>query len=459
MAKSRNIRGIFWGGSVLALMAVTAFLGSHAPQASAAAATAVSAGEDHTCAVTSAGGLKCWGINWSDELGDGTKTSRTTPVDVVGLTSGVVAVSAGRFHTCALTTAGGLKCWGRNYDGQLGNGTTTGRLTPVDVEGLTSGVASLSAGVRHTCAVTTAGGVKCWGENFYGQLGDGTTTERTTPVDVIGLTTSVASVSAGFGNTCALTTSGGVQCWGRNVFGQLVDGTTTDRNTPVDVVGLTSGVASVSVGGGHTCAVTTSGGVKCWGNNFYGQQGDGTTTDRNMPVDVIGLSSGVASVSASVGYTCAVTTSGGLKCWGDNTVGQLGDGTTNGRETPVDVIGRSSGVAAVSAGWSHACAVTTTGSVKCWGNSFDGQMGDGTTPERLTPTDVTGLSSGVASISAGRVHTCAVTAVGGLKCWGHNEGGQLGDDTSVDRNTPVDVIGLISGVASVPRGTGPTPAP
>ena len=235
--------------------------------------------------MTTGGGVKCWGYNGSGQLGDGTTTTRTTPVDVSGLTSGVAAVSAGYAHTCAVTTAGGVKCWGLNIWGQLGDGTNTSRTTPVDVSGLTSGVASIAAGSYHTCAVTTAGGgVKCWGYNSHGQLGDGTITYRTTPVDVSGLTSGVASIAAGSDHTCAVTAAGGgVKCWGYNSHGQLGDGTITSRTTPVDVSGLTSGVASIAAGSYHTCAVTTAGGMKCWGWNGYGQLGDGTTTDLWTP--------------------------------------------------------------------------------------------------------------------------------------------------------------------------------
>jgi len=310
---------------------------------------------------------------------------------------GVAALTAGDEHTCALTSTGGVKCWGWNADGQLGDGTTTHRSTPVDVSGLTSGVTAPAAGSAHTCAVTNAGGVKCWGDNYWGQLGDGTTIDRYTPVDVSGLMSEVTALAAGGGHTCALTSTGGAKCWGWNADGQLGDGTTTDRSTPVDVSGLTSGVTALAVGYLHTCAVTTAGGVKCWGDNYWGQLGDGTTTAHSTPVDVSGLTSGVTALAAGSAHTCAVTSTSGVKCWGANHRGQLGDGTTTARSTPVDASGLTSGVAVLAAGADHTCAVTSAGGVKCWGYNGYGQLGDGTTTARSTPVDVSGLTSGVAS--------------------------------------------------------------
>jgi len=349
-------------------------------------------------------------------------------------------ISAGYYHTCALMNTGGVKCWGDNGFGELGDGTYTSRMTPVDVSGLTSGVSGISGGEVYTCALMSIGGVKCWGYNEYGQLGDGTTTQRTTPVDVSGLTSGVSAISADYVHTCALMNTGGVKCWGDNEFGQLGDGTTTGSSTPVDVSGLTSGVSAISVGGRHTCALMSTGGVKCWGWNGYGQLGDGTTTQRTTPVNVLGLSSGVSAIFAGFGHTCALMSTGGVKCWGLNNHGQLGDGTTTQRTIPIDVSGLSSGVSAISADYEYTCALMRTGGVKCWGLNDHGQLGDGTTTQRTTPVDVSGLSSGVSAISVGRGHTCALMSTGGVKCWGYNEYGQLGDGTETDRTTPVDVV-------------------
>ncbi len=414
----------------------------------------VAAGFSHTCALTTGGGVKCWGLNSFGELGDGTTIQRLTPVDVSGLTSGVSAIAAGSSHTCALTTSGGVKCWGSNVNGQLGDGTTTQHLTPVDVSGLTSGVSAIATGGGHACALTTGGGVKCWGSNIEGQLGDGTITDRLTPVDVSGLTSGVSAITSGFRHTCALT-SGGVKCWGRNSDGQLGDGTTTNRLTPVDVSGLTSGISAIAVGNFHTCARTVGGGVKCWGRNSLAQLGDGTSTRRLTAVDVSGLTSGVSAIATGGGHTCALTSTGGAKCWGDNSNGEIGDGTLTRAFTSVDVSGLTSGVSAIAAGNQHTCALIG-GGVKCWGRNSDAQLGDGTTSIRLTSVDVSGLTSGVSGVSSYSRHTCVFTAVGSVKCWGSNSRGQLGDGTTTLRRIAVDVSGLTSGVSGIATGSGHT---
>lgn len=349
----------------------------------------ISAGAQHTCAVTTAGGVKCWGYNQVGTLGDGSLIGRNSPVSVSGLDSGVTSVATGESHSCAVTTAGEVKCWGNNNSGQLGDGTTVNRLTPVSVSGLSTGVTSVAAGGSHTCAVTTGGAAKCWGSNYYGHLGDGSTSQRLTPVSVSGLGSGVASVVTGAqGHTCAVTTTGAVKCWGYNYYGQLGDGTTVNRSTPVSVSGLGSGVASATLGNYHTCAVTTGGAGKCWGSNNYGQLGDGSTSQRLMPVSVSGLDSGVASVSAGGYVTCAVTAAGAAKCWGYNANGYLGDGSTTNRTAPVAVSGLSSGVTSLSTSGSHTCVAAAEGVAKCWGSNGFGQLGDGTKSQHTAPGNV-----------------------------------------------------------------------
>ncbi len=355
-------------------------------------ATQVSAGYNHTCAVTNSGGVKCWGNNDHGNLGDGTTNYSYVPIDVTGLTSDVAQVVAGYNHTCALTNSGGVKCWGYNNNGQLGDGTIGNSSTPVDVTGLTSGVTQVSVGEYHSCVVTSAGGVKCWGYNNFGQLGNGTTNYSIVPIDVPGLTSGVTQVSAGRYYTCALTNAGGVKCWGFNNSGNLGNGTTANSLTPVDVTGLTSDVTHVSAGELHACAVTGAGGVKCWGRNSYGSLGNGTTNTALTPVDVMGLDAGVTQVSAGRYHTCAMTGAGGVKCWGANNYGQIGQVIIP-NQVPqsvraVSVAGMALGVIQLTAGSHHTCVVTGAGGAKCWGFNIEGQLGDGTTSSSHVPIDV-----------------------------------------------------------------------
>ncbi|MBY6240265.1 chromosome condensation regulator RCC1 [Methylosinus sp. Sm6] len=354
----------------------------------------IALGVDHSCALTSAGGVQCWGSNDVGQLGDGTSTSRPTPVAVSGLSSGVVAVSAGGGQTCALTAGGAVKCWGLNDSGQVGDGTTTNRLTPVGVSGLSSGVVAISAGGNHSCALTAGGALKCWGYNFYGELGDGTDTNRLTPVPVSGLTTGVVAVAAGGFHTCARTATNSVKCWGYNDFGALGDGTTTSRLAPVSVSSLSNGVVEVAAAIDHTCARTDAGAVKCWGSNANGRLGDGTTMDRLVPVAVSGLPSTVVAITAGpFGHSCALTANGAVRCWGSNANGEIGDGTTTDRPTPVLVSGLSKGVAAIAAGGFHSCATAISGAARCWGWNGGGQLGDGTTTDRSVPATVSSFAA------------------------------------------------------------------
>ncbi len=356
-------------------------------------AARISLGVNHTCAVTAAGAVKCWGMNEFGELGDGTSTDRLRPTDVSAMSGGAIAVSAGGSHTCALTTTGGVKCWGKNQQGQLGDGTLVNRLTPVDVSGLSSGVTAISAGVDHTCALTSAAGIKCWGSNYWGQLGDGTSTNRPTPVDVSGLIGGVSAMASGYAHTCALTTAGGVKCWGMNQSGQLGDRTIANRLTPVNVSSLSGGVMALVTGYNHSCALTTTGGVKCWGANYAGQLGDPTLGYNLVPGDVSSLSGGASAIAPGVGdHNCVLTTAGGIKCWGANGDGEVGSGTASlNQPTPIAVVTLNSGVVAVAVGSGYTCALTILGGIKCWGLNLRGELGDGTTTGRLTPVDVVGF--------------------------------------------------------------------
>jgi alpha-tubulin suppressor-like RCC1 family protein len=395
---SYSLFGILAGGGSYAGQAGTYNVDViHTSGAVLARATFSDSQGNHSCAITTGSGVKCWGANGYGQLGDGTFANSSTPVNVIGL-SGVVQITVGVAHSCALTTAGGVKCWGAAGQGRLGDGSGFNRPTPGNVTGLANGVTQISGDGNHTCAVTTGGGVKCWGDNASGQLGDGTTTNRTTPVDVTGLTSGVVQVSASLYHSCAVTTGGSATCWGDNASGELGTGNTASSTVPVSVSGMTAGAALIKAGGNHTCAITTAGSAKCWGHNDKGQLGDGTFLNRFAPVSVTGLGAGVVQLGAGYVHNCVLTTSDGVKCWGDNVAGQLGDNSIVTRLAPVSVTGLTGTVAQVRAGGFHTCALTTGGGVECWGFNIAGQLGDGTLVNRLTPVNVSGLSSGVSQL-------------------------------------------------------------
>lgn len=381
------------------------------------------------CAVDTSGCFTC---------GNGTCEPAESFADCPG-DCGIVDVAGGADHSCVVLGDGTARCWGANSDDQLGDGSGVESASPVTVAQMLDGVA-IAAGGAHSCAVRADGGVACWGNNDLGQLGDGTVMGSAQPVAVAWLSTAVA-ISAGTTHTCALLADQTVQCWGANSYGQLGDGTSgSNALTPVTVGGL-SGVTALSAGARHTCAVAAGELGWCWGYNSSGRLGDGTTNDSAVPVSV---SSGgnLLTISAGQAHSCAVRSAGGgVICWGNNADGQLGDGTTsNTSAIPVDVLSLGSAVD-VSAAYDFSCAVLGDGSSWCWGQGDMGQLGNGDWANSATPVMVSG-SSGYWRIHGLRDHSCVVWGTSQLRCWGSNTLGKLGDGTSDNRNTPAQVVGF-----------------
>ncbi len=422
----------------------------------------VTLGNSHTCALKS-GLVYCWGFNGSGQLGDFTTTSRTTPVLVTntGVVSGnntISQVNGGSAHACALKN-GSVYCWGNNGTGQLGTGNTTNSSTAVLVTAGAMGnsdVSQIAVGYSSVCALKN-GSAYCWGSNGSGQLGDGTTTNRTSPVAIdgtaMGGNSGISQIAIANTHTCAIK-NGALYCWGFNNVGQVGDNTLTTRSTPTPINttgGITSntGISQVMLGASHSCALK-NGAVFCWGYNFAGQLGDNTTTNRKVPtaIDVTGAitsNSGITQLGVAGIHTC-VLKNGGIYCWGQNLNGQIGDGTTTQQHKPV-AISTAGGITSnsevsqliTSSGSLNTCALKA-GSIYCWGANNNYQVGDGTTTQRLVPTLTSGgtmTNSDVTQASFGGQGTGWAIKNGVLYGWGYNVFSNLGDGTSTNRPTPV----------------------
>jgi len=371
------------------------------------------------------------------------------------------SLSVSSNNNCLVSYSGAGWCWGANQTGQLGSMTSANSSVALPLKansGATlSGISQVAAGTSHSCAVTNTTGIVCWGSNTFGQLGDGTTTKRlgavvTQNADTTPFTDQTA-ISVGATHSCALSRVGTVHCWGQNSYGQLGDGTTKSSQHPVAVrtsamADLTN-VKSLSAGIFHTCAVLTNGTVWCWGNQTLGATGSAAAGNRGA-VQVrtaTGYLTGITSVSSGKQYTCAIAGRAASWCWGRNTNGQLGDGTTVNRFYAVPVkIGKTPlvNLTAIAAGsGEHSCAVGTAGQIYCWGANAARQLGDGTTLQRTSAVSFVAstakLIGPLKDIAVGAAHSCGRTSGGAVWCWGQNTSGQLGNGSNRATTTVVRV--------------------
>lgn len=424
-----------WGDSDNRQLGQVSTIDSAVPLDIAGITTAVqlAAGEDFACARLLSGEVVCWGDNDNRQLGRGGTgtTDSELPAPVIGVT-GAIALAAGGDHACAIVSLGATLCWGDNDNGQLGLGGTS--TTDVSVGTAPMGLPSaveLAAGLNHTCAITTSRDVWCWGDNGLGQMGDGTTIDQRAPVRVIG-TNPADLLTAGTNFVCSVTVLGAATCWGQNTNGQLGDGTITTRLVPTSVASLPSGVTAIEGGEVGTCALFGGGARRCWGLSENGQLGFGlprlvvtpTLLTPLAPVEALALSEN----EYRGGHACAKLMGGDLRCWGENDFGQLGDGTTVAKPSPTAVsalAGIVLDIAVSSGAQGSSCAVLTNGQIHCWGGNGEGQLGDGTQVAHAAPAPAT-VSVPATSIVAGSDFYCATFMDGAVRCWGNNSNGQLG---------------------------------
>ena len=345
----------------------------------------------------------------------------------------IVAMVAAGFHTLVLTRAGKVKWWGSYV--VPGGDTLVDSVVPLRVDGV-SDAKSVAAGAGNGCVVTATGTVKCWGHGEVGQLGADAGSTMT-PVEIAGLGAGVSSVTVGGAHACAILASRSVKCWGLNADGELGDSTTKSSVLPVDVRGL-SDVVALSAGRYHTCALTSGGTVRCWGYNKRGQLGVSPKTFSPVPVDIVGIPEPVASLAAGETYVCILSTLGNVFCWGG-----IGFDPTGDSLAPVKVERVGAAAAASLDVFQHRCLVTTGGGAQCWGTNYQGEVGHASAPAFVaTPVDVDGLTSGVALVAGGYLHSCALMVGGAVKCWGSATNGALGRDAQGSYLPPVDVNGL-----------------
>jgi len=328
--------------------------------------------------------------------------------------------------------------WGRNSYGQIGDNTTTNRSTPVTTLAGGANWKQVSCGYNHTLAVKTDGTLWTWGRNSTGQLGVNNTTNRLTPVTTFAGGTNWKQVSCGSRHTTAIKTDGTLWTWGTNSSAQLGDNTSTNRSTPVTTFAGGTNWKQVACGQDHTAAIKTDGTLWTWGRNLSGQLGDNTTTDRSTPVTTFAGGTNWKQVAGGGdSHTAAIKTDGTLWTWGWNLFGQLGDNTTTSRNTPVTTFAGGTNWKQISGGDLHTSAIKTDGTLWTWGRNLSGQLGDNTTTQRNTPVTTFVGGTNWKQVSGGDSHTAAIKTDGTLWTWGTNSSAQLGDNTVTTRSTPV----------------------
>ena len=446
-------------------------------------AGSVAGGDSHTAVVLKDGTVRTFGRNSNGQLGVGDTTSRLMPVQVIGLST-ATAVATGQYHTAVLLANGTVRTFGANGNGQLGVNDTTSRQTPVQVFAISSSATAVAGGLNHTGVLLADGTVRTFGRNDYGQLGVGDTTQRLTPVQVFGISSSATAVACGFYHTAVLLADGTVRTFGRNNQGQLgINVSGGSRETPVQVFGISSSAVAVACGGYFTSVLLADGTVRTFGWNFYGQLGiDVTGGTRQTPVTVVNITSATA-VACGRDQTAVLLANGTVRVFGGNNSGQLGVNDTTSRQTPVQVFAISSSATAIAGGFAHTAVILADGTVRMFGYNAFGELGLNDTTNRSTPVQVVAISATVSvtpaptafltsaatsitlaatggriwtssatgparttsvSVAGGGVYTAVAMKDGTVRTFGGGSAGQLGVGDTTNRSTPVTVLNITS---------------
>ncbi len=395
------------------------------------------------CALLSTGHVNCWGYNADGELGNGSTTSSDVPVPVVGVTNATsIAENSdnGSGTFCAVLATHHVKCWGYGNDGELGNGTTTTFTVPVAVKNITNATA-VFGGDSSFCALLATSHIDCWGYNGDGELGNGNFNNSDVPVAVHKIT-NASTIVASYDGYCALLATSQVNCWGYNGDGELGNGNFNNSDVPVTVLNIsTAKLLTSDVGAGSTCAVLSTGHVQCWGYNADGELGNGTTASSDKPVTAVGIGTAKAISEAgdgNAGSLCARLANSHLDCWGYNNDGELGNGNTTNFTVPVAVKNITTATT-VTGGYYGVCALLATSHIDCWGSGGNGELGNGTFNNSDVPVAVRKITNATLVVR-GYYDYCALLSTGHVDCWGYNSDGELGNGNMNDSDVPVSVL-------------------
>jgi len=409
-------------------------------------------GYQHTLAVKSDSTLWSWGRNSYGQLGSNVITHRSSPTQTIALGQNWTYVAGGYQHSLAGKSDSSIWSFGRNNFGQLGTGLLLHRSSPTQTLGYANNWSSVSCGNSFTTAIKTDGTLWACGTGTNGQLGDGTTASKSSPVQTAIYATNWSKTKCGYLTTSSIKSDGTLWAWGNNENGQLGDNTITHRSSPVQTVAFGTNWSSVASGRIHTAAIKTDGTLWTWGFNSSGQLGDNTITNKSSPVQVIGFATNWSSVACGTFFTAAVKADGTLWTWGQNTSGQLGDNTLTNKSSPVQVVGFANTWSSVACGDNHTAAIKKDGTLWMWGGNANGGLGNNTTTSTSSPVQTVTGGINWSSVACGTFFTAAIKTDGTIWTWGLNSYGRLGDNTIIHRSSPVQVIGFANTWSSVACG-------